>query len=168
MRLAIATARFESPIGIIGLTADDQCLCGVRIAGPSIAPRTDRSETDHPILAEALRQLDEWFAGARLDFDLPLRPLDSEEGAALRSGIASIPFGETMTYGALAQQICSAARAVGQACKTNPFPLIIPCHRVISTTGPEYYSGGGGPRTKTWLLDFEYAHLPPEKRTRLI
>jgi methylated-DNA-[protein]-cysteine S-methyltransferase len=57
---------------------------------------------------------------------------------------------------------------VGQACKSNPFPIIIPCHRVVSASGTEYYSGGNGPRTKTWLIDFEQDHLPPEKRTRLI
>jgi methylated-DNA-[protein]-cysteine S-methyltransferase len=73
----------------------------------------------------------------------------------LRAGIAGVPYGETLTYGALARLIDSAPRAVGQACKRNPFPIIIPCHRVTSASGPEHYSGGAGISTKAWLLDFE-------------
>ena len=73
-----------------------------------------------------------------------------------------------MTYGELAANCGSVARAVGGACKSNPFPIIIPCHRVTSAAGPEYYSGGDGPRTKTWLLDFEYSNLPEPQRTRLL
>jgi methylated-DNA-[protein]-cysteine S-methyltransferase len=168
MRSAIATARIESPIGTLTLSADDMHLRGVRIAGAAVCSARDPGESGHPILAEACAQLRAWFAGKRQEFDLPLRPLDSPEGTALRAGIASIPFGETLTYGALAARTGSVPRAVGQACKTNSFPIIIPCHRVVSTSGPEYYSGGGGTRTKTWLIDFEYDHLPPEKRTRLL
>ena len=160
-----ATARFESPIGIITLRADDAVLLGVRIskAGPS-----GHIASGHPVLGPAMEQLRDWFAGTREAFDVPLAPLDSAEGEKLRVGIASIPFGETLTYGALATQTGSVARAVGQACKSNPYPILIPCHRVVSTSGPEFYSGGDGPRTKTWLLDFEYANLPDSRRTRLI
>lgn len=159
-----ATARIDTPIGVVAMTADDEVLTGIRILPRqrgTVAP-------DHPVLRTTVEQMRAWFAGELRDFDLPLAPHDSTEGATLRAGIASIPYGETMTYGALATRTGSVARAVGQACKTNPFPIVIPCHRVVSTSGPEYYSGGDGPRTKTWLLDFEYAHLPPERRTRLI
>ena len=101
-------------------------------------------------------------------FDRQAYTFSPPEAARLRAGIAAIPFGETRTYGAVADATGSIARAVGQACKTNAFPIIIPCHRVTSAAGPEYYSAGDGPRTKTWLLDYEYAQLPLEKRTRLI
>jgi methylated-DNA-[protein]-cysteine S-methyltransferase len=159
----------QSPIGMLTITADDQHLLGVRIARSAPVPLPGPAgDTDHPLLICALTQLHEWFSGTRQAFDLPLAPLDSSEGERLRAGIASIPYGETQTYGALGDRIGSVARAVGQACKTNPFPIIIPCHRVTSTSGPEYYSGGDGPRTKSWLLDFEYANLPADKRTRLI
>jgi methylated-DNA-[protein]-cysteine S-methyltransferase len=164
---AIATARMESLIGLITLRADDEALIGIRI-GRTSATTSRHIATGHPVLGPALAQLLDWFAGNRLSFDIPLTPLGSAEGESLRAGIASIPYGETLTYGALAEQVGSVARAVGQACKTNPYPIIIPCHRVVSTAGPEYYSGGDGPRTKTWLLDFEYAHLPQDQRTRLI
>jgi len=160
-----ATARIDSPIGVVAIIADEDALRGVRILAKQ---RGELPPTRHLLLTEAVLQMRAFFNGALRRFDLPLAPLESEEGAALRAAIAAIPYGETLTYGALATQIGSVARAVGQACKANPYPIIIPCHRVVSTSGPEYYSGGEGPRTKSWLLDFEYANLPPEKRTRLL
>ena len=167
MRRATATAIVESPLGGLLLTADDRGLVGLRI--PRAPDRAGRNIViDHPVLGDAARQLREWFAGNRTCFDLPLAPCDSPEGDVLRSAIAKIPYGTTMTYGDVAAGCGSVARAVGGACKSNPFPIIIPCHRVTSAAGPEYYSGGGGPRTKTWLLDFEYSNLPQDQRTRLL
>ncbi|MEY2928314.1 MAG: hypothetical protein RL367_2791, partial [Pseudomonadota bacterium] len=135
-----------------------------------ILPRQsgEQHPANHPVLREAVSQVRAFFAGELTLFNLPLVGLGSEEGEKLRAGIAAIPYGKTITYGILATQTGSVARAVGQACKTNPYPIIIPCHRVVSTAGPEYYSGGDGPRTKTWLIDFEYDHLPPDQRTRLL
>ena len=155
----------DSPLGVIAITACETALTRIRIY-----PRQHGAVPagDHPVLKPAMEQMRAYFAGELTHFELTLASLDSEEGAHLRAAIASIPYGHTRTYGALASEAGSAARAVGQACKTNPFPIIIPCHRVVSTSGPEYYSGGDGPRTKTWLNDFEYDHLPPAQRTRLI
>jgi methylated-DNA-[protein]-cysteine S-methyltransferase len=166
MRPETATAHVMSPLGAITIRADDRHLLGVSL--PRGTEDRAKDAPSHPVLAEAAAQISAWFGGQLQDFDLPLAPLESDEGERLRAGIASIPYGETLTYGALGDRVGSIARAVGQACKTNPYPLIIPCHRVVSASGPEYYSGGGGPRTKSWLLDFEYEHLPPERRTRLI
>jgi len=167
MRRPTATACFTSPLGSILLRADDACLIDLKIATHN--PGSEgMGDISHPILAQAIAQLSDWFSGVRQAFDLPLVPAQQPEAARLRAGIAAIPFGETRTYGAVAGATRSIARAVGQACKTNAFPIIIPCHRVTSAAGPEYYSAGNGPRTKTWLLDFEYAQLPREKRTRLI
>jgi methylated-DNA-[protein]-cysteine S-methyltransferase len=160
-----ATARIDTPIGAIAIAATPDALTALRILPRQ---RGAMAAGDHPVLREAAAQLAAWFAGHLTAFDLPIAPLETEEGERLRAGIASIPYGETLTYGALADRVGSVARAVGQACKSNPFPVIIPCHRVVSTSGPEYYSGGDGPRTKTWLLDFEHDHLPPDKRTRLL
>ena len=165
MHSATATARIDSPIGVIALTATNAALTGVRILPKQ---RGAMLVEGHPVLSRAVEQMERYFAGTLSLFDVPLAPTDSEEGKSLRAAIAAIPYGQTRTYGALASEAGSAARAVGQACKTNPFPIIIPCHRVVSTSGPEYYSGGDGPRTKTWLNDFEYNHLPPAQRTRLI
>jgi methylated-DNA-[protein]-cysteine S-methyltransferase len=161
-----ATVLIESPIGGIKLTANDWHLLSVGIG--RTRPFVHPENAGNAILEEAVAQITHWFSGKRQGFALPLAPLETKEGEKLRSAIASIPYGETQSYGALASSFGSAARAVGQACKSNPYPIIIPCHRVISASGPEYYSGGGGPRTKSWLIDFEYANLPPDKRTRLI
>jgi methylated-DNA-[protein]-cysteine S-methyltransferase len=164
-----ATVRITSPIGLISLSATDDWLTGIRIARQRLSGGDEAHiATGHSLLAEAQAQIGDWFTGARRRFDLPLSPLTTPEGRALRAAIAAIPYGETTTYGALAAQCGSVARAVGQACKTNAFPILIPCHRVVSTSGPEFYSGGDGPRTKSWLIDFEYANLPAEQRTRLI
>jgi methylated-DNA-[protein]-cysteine S-methyltransferase len=140
-----------TPIGMIELAASNGALQSLRF----ITDGGERALTHHPVLLEAQAQISAWFAGERKDFDLPLSPLTSPRGEALRSGIASVAYGQTLTYGALAAQLASSARAVGQACRTNKFPLIIPCHRVISSGSQEYYSGGDGVRTKAWLIDFE-------------
>ena len=167
MRRTTATACFDSPIGTILLHAGNAALMSLKIL-PDRPAHLDNGGEAHPIVAMAIHQLSQYFAGTRQDFDLPLQALPSAEGQMLRAAIAAIPYGETRTYGAVADRCGSSARAIGQACKTNAYPLLIPCHRVTSATGPDYYSAGQGPRTKSWLLDFEYTHLPPEKRTRLL
>jgi methylated-DNA-[protein]-cysteine S-methyltransferase len=165
MTAPTATASILTPIGLVSLTEEGGELVAVRINPNASAARHDAGNAT---LDAAVTQMTAYFAGDRLDFDLKLRALPSPEGQALRRGIASVPYGETLTYSALAQKLDSAPRAVGQACKRNPFPIIIPCHRVTSAAGPENYSGGAGVATKAWLLDFEQATLPPHKRTRLL
>lgn len=148
-----ATILIASPVGPLELTATDTALTSLTIR-PDAAP--SGTVPDHPVLSAAARQLDEYFSGQRRDFTLPLAPLKSKRGAVLRAGIASVPYGETLSYGALATIVESAPRAVGQACSRNPFPIIIPCHRVTSSNGaPENYSGGDGIKTKAWLNAFE-------------
>ncbi|MFM9851859.1 MAG: methylated-DNA--[protein]-cysteine S-methyltransferase [Sphingomonadaceae bacterium] len=147
-----AIARFASPIGMIELSANDRHLLGLRILTQAAAVI---GADDHPLLLAAAGQIHEWFARTRRTFDLPLKPLTTPRGEALRAGIIAVPYGETRTYGALATDIGSAPRAIGQACQRNPFPLIVPCHRVTSSSGPEHYSGGDGARTKAWLIGFE-------------
>ena len=152
MQSLCAITHIRSPIGIITLSANDHHLLSVMIGGD---PHIPAPTATHPLLAEACAQIADWFAGTRQDFNLPLAPLASERGNQLRAGIAAIAYGQTLTYGALAIKLGSAPRAVGQACMRNPFPLIIPCHRVTSASGPEHYSGGDGVRTKAWLIGFE-------------
>jgi methylated-DNA-[protein]-cysteine S-methyltransferase len=153
MQSLCAIARIATPIGLVELTASDGLLTAVRI------DPTNNSQTyapaGHALLEAGVMQIEDWFAGRRKSFDLPLAPLTTPRGEALRAGIAAIGYGETLTYNQLAQRIGSAPRAVGQACRRNPFPIVIPCHRVTSTSGQEYYSGGEGPRTKAWLIAFE-------------
>lgn len=167
MRRPTATARVESPLGALLLTADDAHLIGIRVPRTGDAGTTS-GDVDHPVIAAAARQLTAWFQGEIQTFDLPLAPAATEEAALLRRAISDIPYGNTMTYGDVAARCGSIARAVGGACKANPFPIVVPCHRVTSAAGPEFYSAGDGPRTKSWLIDFEYSNLPPDQRTRLL
>lgn len=140
-----------TPIGDVRLTSDGQWLTSVSIGqfGPAKPPVSR-------LLRSAADQLHAWMSGQQTDFDLPLLPAATPRGQALRAAIAAIGYGETMSYGALARTIGSGARAVGQACARNPFPIIIPCHRVLAAGGAlGAYSGGDGPVTKKWLLDHE-------------
>jgi methylated-DNA-[protein]-cysteine S-methyltransferase len=159
MKSLYAIARIITPIGLIELAAGDGALASVRInpadSGSGHVP------AGHALLESAAGQMQDWFAGKRKAFELPLLPLATPRGEALRAGIAAIGYGETLTYGELALRIGSAPRAVGQACRRNPFPIIIPCHRVTSAGREEFYSGGEGPRTKAWLIAFEQGKAYP-------
>lgn len=92
---------------------------------------------DVPVLLEAKRQLEEYFAGKRQNFDLPLAPKGTPFQMAVWQALSEIPYGETTTYGALAERVDrpKAARAVGMALNKNPIPIIIPCHRVVGKNG---------------------------------
>ena len=84
---------------------------------------------------EARRQLDEYFAGRRKTFDLPLRPQGTDFQRRVWNELLQIPYGQTATYGQIAKRIGNpnAARAIGQACNANPIPIFIPCHRVVGS-----------------------------------
>lgn len=165
MPYAPATARIATPIGMVELAAEGGVLVTCRII-PQVSP--EKRDQGNPVLDAAVAQMHDWFARRRRDFDLPLKPLPTQRGNELRAGIASVPYGATLSYGGLARNIGSAPRAVGQACKRNPFPIIIPCHRVTSAAGPEYYSGGDGPNTKAWLIAFEQGKDYPYGQNRLL
>jgi methylated-DNA-[protein]-cysteine S-methyltransferase len=144
-----------SPIGPILLDGDARQLDSVTIL-PGEAPDGIGTPMAGSLLEEAGFQLTAYFAGRLDDFDLPLAPAATPRGQALRAAIVAIPIGETLSYGALARTAGSAPRAIGQACARNPFPIIVPCHRVVGSGGAiGHYSGGRGIITKTWLLDHE-------------
>jgi methylated-DNA-[protein]-cysteine S-methyltransferase len=141
----------ESPLGPIEVRVRNNQVTSIRIGAPD-SVITD----DTPLLREARVQLAAWFEGKLRTFDLPLEPLTSPRGELLRMAIAAIPYGESLSYGVVARTIGSGPRAVGQACRRNPFPIVIPCHRVIGSAGSiGYYSGGDGIATKLWLLNHE-------------
>jgi methylated-DNA-[protein]-cysteine S-methyltransferase len=128
--------RFETPFGPAWATVNDNGSVtgfgfGIGNGGPW-----------HP---EVARQVEDFFAGKRRDFDLPLAPKGSDFQKRVWTELVGIPFGETMSYGELARRIGrpGAARAVGRANATNPIALIVPCHRVIGADGtPTGYAGG--------------------------
>jgi len=113
-------------------------------------------EDDTPLLTEAARQLADYFAGTRHDFDLPIAFRPGLIGEVMRAMVA-IPFGETRTYGDLAKELGAPAQAIGQACGANPVPVIVPCHRILGASGLGGFSAPGGVETKVALLKHEGA-----------
>ena len=102
------------------------------------------------------RQLDEYFEGARHDFELPLDLVVNPFDAEVLDELALVPYGETTTYGTLAARTGrpKAARAIGTVMNNNPMPIVLPCHRVIGSTG-SLTGYGGGLETKRFLLELE-------------
>ena len=109
-----------------------------------------------PLLQEAKRQLDEYFAGKRKTFDLPLAPSGTPFQRSVWNALRNIPYGQTRSYQDLAQAVGrpNACRAVGSANAKNPLPILIPCHRVVRSDGS---TGGyaGGTKLKQILLELE-------------
>ena len=109
-----------------------------------------------PLLAEAARQIAAYFDGTLTEFDLPLAPPGSDYQKRVWRAMAEIPYGDTWTYGELAHRAETVPRAVGGACGANPIPVILPCHRVVAANGGAGgFSGKGGLKTKSALLDIE-------------
>lgn len=115
-----------------------------------------RDQAPTPLLRQAVAQLQDFFDGRRQAFDLPLSPHGSAFQRRVWAALTRIPAGETRSYGDLAAELCTAARAIGQANGANPIPILIPCHRVVAANGAlGGYSGGEGAPTKRFLLDLE-------------
>jgi methylated-DNA-[protein]-cysteine S-methyltransferase len=110
---------------------------------------------------EVVRQCKAYFKDPRWEFDLPIKPAGTEHQRKVWSSIQDIPVGKTKTYGEIAKQIKSGARAVGTACGANPYPLIAPCHRVVSASGIGGFMKENSPglyrQIKLWLLKHEGA-----------
>ncbi len=144
--------RLNSPIGPLTITVDDGgALIGIDLRG---APGSGRKQPQR--CREPAEQLEEYFAGQRRQFDLPVRAGGSDFQQAVWRALGDIPFGTAVSYGELARRLGrpGAARAVGQANGANPVPIVVPCHRVIASDGG---MGGfsGGLSIKRWLLAHE-------------
>jgi len=151
----------NSPIGPLLLAGDDGGLHLVHFATgrrPK-SPQRDWTENRAPF-KEVIRQLEAYFEGKLQDFDLPLVLNGTDFQLLVWRNLRKIPYGETVTYGQLARRIGSpdAARAVGLANGSNPIPIIIPCHRVIGSSGDLTGFGGGLP-VKKKLLALESRQL---------
>jgi methylated-DNA-[protein]-cysteine S-methyltransferase len=147
----------DSPIGPLGLIASDVGLRAVLFDGRRI-----RAEGRSAVLSQAVRQLDAYFDGERLTFDLPLELHGTEFQRRCWLALGSIPFGQTVSYGEQAHRLglgSDAARAVGAANGRNPLPIVLPCHRVIGADG-SLTGFGGGLHVKRFLLEHEGALLP--------
>lgn len=147
----------DSPVGPLTLVAAGGVLTGLYMDLQRHRPLQERfGERDPAPLREVIRQLDEYFAGQRTEFDLPMTLLGTPFQRTVWAALQEIPYGETMSYGHLAQRIGhpGAARAVGLANGRNPIGIIVPCHRVVGATG-DLTGYGGGLERKQHLLDFE-------------
>ena len=150
----------DTPIGELLLAGADDALQVIGFPRGSMRrePEPDWIFNEKP-LAEARRQLQEYFDGHRTDFDLPLKLTGTEFQVSVLRALQEIPYGETVSYGEIARRIGRprAVRAVGAANGRNPLPIVVPCHRVIGSTG-DLTGFGGGLDTKEALLRLEAEH----------
>jgi len=148
---------YDAPIGKMIIISDGESIIEI-----------DHVNHDEPIISNpdelcnlAAKQLDEYFAGARIEFDLPLKTIKGTEfQKAAWQALTTIPYGETISYGEQAKRMNNpkAVRAVGGANGKNPFSIVVPCHRVIGANGT-LTGYTGGMNRKEWLLDFERSVL---------
>jgi methylated-DNA-[protein]-cysteine S-methyltransferase len=156
----MATTRYrhlETPLGRVLLTGREGALTGLHFTGLNATPAIDRAWVADDSGFEAVcRQLDEYFAGRRQSFDVPLQMDGSPFQVEVWSALLGVQYGETASYGEIARRIGrkGAARAVGAANGRNPIAIIVPCHRVIGADDTLTGYGGGLDR-KAWLLDLE-------------
>jgi methylated-DNA-[protein]-cysteine S-methyltransferase len=148
-----------SPIGPLKLIGSDRGLAAIlwqNQRSNRAAARGATEDPHHPVLRAARRQLEEYFALKRKTFDVPLDFVGTPFQKRVWSALLTIPFGETRTYGEIAQDLGdrNATRAVGAANGKNPIPIIAPCHRVIGASG-SLVGFGGGLDVKAALLDLE-------------
>jgi methylated-DNA-[protein]-cysteine S-methyltransferase len=148
----VASIVIETPIGPIGLEADEDALTQVSFHARGAAAARPKSG----VLAETVRQLDAYFEKRLRRFDLPLAPRGTAFQLDVWKALRTIPYGETWSYADLARCVGrpAAIRAVGAANGRNPIPIVIPCHRVIGSNGKLVGFGGGLP-VKRWLLALE-------------
>lgn len=147
----------HTPLGEVTISEEDGAIVALDWG-------RGRDQDATPLLRQARDQLQDYFDGKRLSFDLSLAPEGSPFQKRVWAALCAIPAGETRSYADIARAIGSAPRAVGGANGANPIPLFIPCHRVIAADGSlGGYSGGDGPATKRYLLDLERRSLfPPQ------
>ena len=138
----------------LGLRCDGDDITGIEF----IEPCPEQAPTT-PLAMEAVRQLRAWLEDSRFRFGLPLRAAGTAFQRRVWGRISAIPSGETRSYGDLAEEIGSGPRAVGNACGANPYPVVVPCHRIVASGGR--LGGFAGNRAgflldvKRWLLNHE-------------
>jgi methylated-DNA-[protein]-cysteine S-methyltransferase len=149
----------RTPFATLGITATDTHVTGIRYLAPSLAAKAPRRNT---IAYLACVQIQAYLDDPQFVFDLPLQLGGTHHRLAVWEAMQRIPAGKTRTYGELARELGSSARAVGGACGANPIPLVVPCHRVIAAGGA--IGGFMGERgegfelaVKRWLLEHEGA-----------
>jgi methylated-DNA-[protein]-cysteine S-methyltransferase len=158
-----------TPVGDLLLVANAAALTGIRFDAGRNPPRLPVGEAITPsdastaalVLRDARRELEEYFAGARTTFTIPLAPRGTAFQERVWRALREVPYGETVSYLALTRRLGdeSAVRAVAAANARNPLPIVVPCHRVVGADGSLVGFGGGLDR-KRWLLAHEQRHHP--------
>ena len=155
---------FEAPFGVLTVVGSDLGIRYVMFdndAHPKPLERLHISDSEiHDSVNDAITQLDEYFNGARRDFELPLDLQGTEFQVAAWNALADIPYGRTASYGQQAASIGrpKAVRAIGGANGRNPVAIVLPCHRIVGADG-SLTGFGGGIEVKKWLLDHEQGML---------
>jgi methylated-DNA-[protein]-cysteine S-methyltransferase len=153
----------DSPIGLLLLAGSSGVLKLIGFAGGDKARRAEPGWTqDDESFREVRRQLGEYFAGTRREFDLPMAADATPFQARVLAALRAIPYGQTRSYRDIAAAVGNpkAVRAVGSANGHNPLPIVIPCHRVIGANGA-LTGFGGGIEVKRFLLQLEARHAAP-------
>ncbi|WP_156756419.1 methylated-DNA--[protein]-cysteine S-methyltransferase [Actinokineospora pegani] len=149
----------DSPTGLLTLVATNGVLSGLYMTDQRHRPAEETfGERTSTGFEEAITQLGEYFEGKRTDFDLPTAMAGTDFQRRVWNELTRIPYSETISYGQLADRLGkpTASRAVGLANGRNPISVIVPCHRVVGSTG-SLTGYGGGVERKRFLLDFERA-----------
>lgn len=144
-----------SPFGALGIVARD-ALTSIDFLPRGVRPRAART----PLARQVCAQLRAYFSNPRHVFDLPLVTHGSDYQERVWRALRRIPAGRVLSYGQLAGKLASGARAVGSACRANPVPIVVPCHRVVAGSGLGGFMGGKAPAQlaiKQWLLTHERA-----------
>uniref|UniRef100_A0A450UR85 methylated-DNA--[protein]-cysteine S-methyltransferase n=1 Tax=Candidatus Kentrum sp. LFY TaxID=2126342 RepID=A0A450UR85_9GAMM len=178
------SATIPSPVGVLVLEVSMDSLCKIELLPPEremdletsrlgkqSSPASDPGKLPRKVVAnmhagnsvtaDVIDQLGRYFEDPEWHFELPLAPGGTPFQRRVWQALQSIPSGVTMSYGVLASRLGTSARAVGNACRRNPIPIVIPCHRVISAHGPGGFMGSwtGRPLAiKKWLLTHETLH----------
>jgi methylated-DNA-[protein]-cysteine S-methyltransferase len=153
----VFTSTIDSPVGPLTLVARDAVLTNLSMdAQRHLVPPPLDAVRDDSWFKDIAQQLDDYFSGHRSTFDIEMNLIGTSFQKSVWSQLCSIPYGETISYGELAQRVGNpkASRAVGLANGRNPIAIIVPCHRVIGADG-SLTGYGGGLERKTWLLDHE-------------
>lgn len=150
----------HTPVGELYIAEQDEKI--IYIGNKKAFISSEKAEEKvTAVLTEAAKQLAEYFESARREFDLPLAPQGTAFQKKVWEELAKVPYGETVSYGYLAEKVSTkgASQAVGSAMAKNPIAIVLPCHRVLPSSGKLGNYSMGGPANKEWLLLMEQQNV---------